>query len=402
LKDEFIKSHESTHKTTLNIKNILVFTAAMVDPLIILAYNPLVPVLKTAFNVGVEPVALSLTFHMLPFSLLNLFSGTLSDFYFRPRILIYGLLLSSIGSMLGVLSPNILIFSLSRTIQGIGSAFIIPITLALLGDITVRDERGKVMGWYGVFLGLATTLGPLIGGFLALREWRLVPFIFSVYSLITAILVKMVFHADTALSRNRNYRVILHQLREVIKNRNIVFGSIAGFSLFFMFQGVQPFISDDLSLPPLLLKQEEIGVLFSIIGLISIIFSFVGGFIIDKMGSKKSIVIGFGMMLLPQYLLTLAGSYWSYVIWLSLLGGFQRIALISVQTLIIEAMPRATGSASSIFNFARYLGFAITPTLATIYLIRGLNFLFLINLILLLINIIFTTIIRNDYTEIKS
>ena len=98
-------------------KFLIICSAVVVDPLIMSAYNPLVPVLKTAFNVNVELIALSVTFHMLPLSLLCLFSGALSDLYQRQQILMYGLFTSSIGSLLGALSPNILVFLLSRSID---------------------------------------------------------------------------------------------------------------------------------------------------------------------------------------------------------------------------------------------------------------------------------------------
>ena len=115
-----------------NLKFLIVSLAVVVDPLIVESYNPLVSILKTSFNVSVELIALSVSFHMLPLAILSLFSGTLSDLYHRPKLLMYGLAISSLGSILAVISPNISIFLLSRCIQGIGSAFIMPIALALI------------------------------------------------------------------------------------------------------------------------------------------------------------------------------------------------------------------------------------------------------------------------------
>lgn len=388
----------SDPKFRLNKKYLVIYLAAMVDPLLILAYNPLVPVLKGFFNVNVELVALSLTFHMLPFAILNLFSGTLSDLYYRPKILTYGLLLSTVGSILGAVSPTIWIFSLSRTIQGVGSALILPVALALIGDSTPNEFMGKAIGLYGVFMGLATTIGPIIGGFLAGIDWRFVPLIVSAYSLLEAFLIRMTFSGGKE-ERTRDLTRIFVQIKHASRNRNIILLSAAGFSLFFTFQGIQPLISDLLSLTPILMSNEEIGVLFAIVGLIGIFFSFISGIVIDKLGSKKTMALGFFTMLLPQFLLLFATSWWMYAFLLSLLGGFQRFALSSVQTLVIAAIPEARGSASSIFNFARYLGFAVAPALlAAMYVTQGINVVYFLNLALMFSSILLAALIRIDTT----
>lgn len=128
---------------------LLVYGSALLDPLIVLAYNPLVPVLKTEFHVNVDLIALSLTFHMLPFALLNLVSGTVSDRYHRPSVLTCGLGLSTVGSILSAIAPNLSIFYISRMIHGVGSAFIMPITMALAADLTIPSRMGYIMGIYG-------------------------------------------------------------------------------------------------------------------------------------------------------------------------------------------------------------------------------------------------------------
>ena len=100
----------------LSRKHLIVFSAYAIDPLITQSYNPLISALKTAFNVNVELIVLSLTFHMVPLALISLFSGALSDRYYRPKILMYGLFVSSLGSLLAAISPNVYVFMLSRSL----------------------------------------------------------------------------------------------------------------------------------------------------------------------------------------------------------------------------------------------------------------------------------------------
>jgi predicted MFS family arabinose efflux permease len=363
-------------------RHLLVYGSALLDPLIVLAYNPLVPVLKTEFRVSVDLIALSLTFHMLPFALLNLVSGTVSDRYHRPTILVYGLGLSTVGSVLSAVAPNLSVFYLSRMVHGVGSAFIMPITMALVADLTAPSRMGQVMGIYGMFIGSATTLGPLMGGYLASTEWRIVPMVLAVYSGVVALLVRwgfMTTEAPKPLLRSESQ--VTQQLRQSLQNRGVLAASLAGFLLFFTFQGIQPLLADHLSLPPLVTTQAEIGVFLAVVGVVGILFSALSGRIVGSWGSRRTMMGGFVAILLPQSLLLVANSYWSYLAAFTLLGSVQRILLTAAQTLTLESAGTSRGSASSVFNFTRYLGFALAPTaMSAVYLAYGLRVLFLLNL----------------------
>lgn len=368
-------------------RHLLVYGSALVDPLIILAYNPLVPVLKTEFGVSVDLIALSLSFHMLPFALLNLLSGTISDRFHRPTVLSFGLGLSTGGSILGALAPNLGIFYFSRIVQGVGSAFIMPIAMALVADLTESSRRGRVMGIFGMFVGIATTLGPLLGGYLASIEWRIVPIVLATYSGFMTLLVQVGFKTTKVLPHSSRIEFqVMHQLRESLRNRSVLAASVTGFLLFFTFQGIQPLLADYLSLPPLVATQADIGIFLAVVGVVGVIFSALSGSVITRGGTRWTIIGGFLAMLIPQSLLLFADSYWSYLTMFALLGSVQRIVLTAAQTLTLESPGSSRGSASSVFNFIRYLGFAIAPTvMSTIYLVSGLRILFILNLGLLIL-----------------
>ncbi len=368
-------------------QHLLVYGSALLDPLIILAYNPLVPVLKTEFGVSVDLIALSLSFHMLPFALLNLFSGTISDRFHRPTILTLGLGLSTGGSVLAAVTPSLGVFYLSRIIQGVGSAFIMPLAMALVADLTGPSRRGRAMGIFGMFVGMATTLGPLIGGYLASFEWRMVPIVLATYSGLMTLLMRLGFKTTKAMQRlSQKESQIMHQLRQSFRNRGVLAASVAGFLLFFTFQGIQPLLVDYLSLPPLGATQADIGIFLAVVGVVGIIFSALSGSVITRWGTRWTIIGGLLAMLIPQTLLLIAGSYLSYLTTFTLLGSVQRIILTAAQTLTLESTGSSQGSASSVFNFTRYLGFAIAPTvMSTIYLVSGLGVLFILNLGLLIL-----------------
>jgi MFS family permease len=382
-------------------RHLLVYGSALLDPLIILAYNPLVPVLKTEFGVSVDLIALSLSFHMLPFALLNLLSGTISDRFHRPTVLTFGLGLSTGGSVLAAFAPTLGVFYLSRIVQGVGSAFIMPITMALVADLTPSSRRGRVMGIFGMFIGMATTLGPLIGGYLASIEWRIVPIVLATYSGFITILVRLGFKSTMIRQHSSQIEFqVTQQIRQTLQNRGVLAASVAGFLLFFTFQGIQPILADYLSLPPLSVTQADIGIFLAVVGVVGIIFSALSGSVITRWGTPWTIIGGFLAMLIPQTLLLLADSYWSYLAMFTLFGSVQRIVLTAAQTLTLESTGSSQGSASSVFNFTRYLGFAIAPTvMSTVYLVFGLRMLFILNLGLLMLGSIGIRVLVKPTTE---
>ena len=101
--------------------------------------------------------------------------GKLSDIFGRKPILVIGIVLFMIGSMLCGLSgefgalpligggmPQLIVF---RAIQGLGGAGLITSAFAVIADLYPPRERAKMGGLFGSVFGLASVVGPLIGGF---------------------------------------------------------------------------------------------------------------------------------------------------------------------------------------------------------------------------------------------
>ena len=381
----------------LSKKLLVICCAYAVDPLVMQSFNPLVPAIKAAFDVDITLVALSTAFHMLPLSILCLFSGTISDLYSRPKILMYGLFIYSFGLMLGAISPNVTFFLLTRIIDGAGAALIQPICVALIGDLTPEHEVGKAIGFSGMFLAfVGMTLGPLISGFLSEINWRIVPLYIGVYSLIIGVLSTIIFRGfTTSTENNRKVSLVFQKIKQAVGNRNILLLAPVGFISMFAWSAVQPLISDSLSLYPLSLKKSEIGTIFSIVGLVGVFFAYVGGVLTDRLGAKRSMLFALLMEALPLFLLIFANSFWSYSALLAINGAFNRVAQTSRSTLAVELTPGARGSASSIIQFAQFLGYSSSPIIMPfLYLTFGIDYVFLLGSSLMLLSIVFIASIR--------
>ncbi|MFD7225722.1 MFS transporter [Streptomyces sp. NPDC059892] len=98
-------------------------------------------------------------------------TGSLSDRYGRKRALLLGLVLFTIGSAVAAFSDSPAQLIASRIGMGLGAAFLMPSTLAVLLQVFDEKERPKAIAvWTGVASG-SIALGPVVGGFLLDHFW---------------------------------------------------------------------------------------------------------------------------------------------------------------------------------------------------------------------------------------
>jgi EmrB/QacA subfamily drug resistance transporter len=92
--------------------------------------------------------------------------GKLSDIYGRRTFFILGMVIFLIGSALAGTSQNMTQLIIYRGIQGVGAGAMMPIALAIIGDIFPPAERGKWQGLIVAVFGLASIVGPTLGGWI--------------------------------------------------------------------------------------------------------------------------------------------------------------------------------------------------------------------------------------------
>ncbi|MEV2214578.1 MFS transporter [Streptomyces sp. NPDC050997] len=125
--------------------------------------------------------------YTLVFAGLLFSAGLLGDRLGRKRVLLGGLLVFGIGSALAATSGSPGELIAFRAVMGLGAAFVMPATLAVLMNVFEREEQPKAIGIWAGGVGLAIAIGPITGGVLLDHFWWGSVFLINVPIVIAAL-----------------------------------------------------------------------------------------------------------------------------------------------------------------------------------------------------------------------
>jgi EmrB/QacA subfamily drug resistance transporter len=136
------------------------------------------PSIGRDFAVGVADLQWVVNAYTLTLAGLLLLGGTLGDRYGRRRVFVLGTVWFAVASLLCGVAPNAVTLILARALQGVGGALLTPGSLAILEASFVEQDRSRAIGAWSGLGGVATAVGPLVGGWLiGVASWRLVFFL---------------------------------------------------------------------------------------------------------------------------------------------------------------------------------------------------------------------------------
>lgn len=111
--------------------------------------------------------------YLLTLASLILLGGSLGDRYGRRRIFVLGAGLFTAASVLCAAAPNVELLVVARALQGVAGALLTPGSLAMIDSSFRPEDRARAIGAWSGLAGVATALGPLVGGWLVdAVSWR--------------------------------------------------------------------------------------------------------------------------------------------------------------------------------------------------------------------------------------
>lgn len=141
---------------------------------------------------GLSLMAWLTTAYMLTSTTIVPIAGKLADLLGRRTVYVSGLLIFMIGSALSGLSQSMEQLIFFRAIQGIGGGVMMPMAMIIIGDLFSGKERAKWQGIFGGLYGLASILGPQVGGWIVDHmSWEWVFYINLPVGIIATILISL-------------------------------------------------------------------------------------------------------------------------------------------------------------------------------------------------------------------
>ena len=145
--------------------------------------------------------------YMLFMASLILIGGAAGDRFGLRRVFSGGIALFVVASLFCALAPTPFFLIICRAVQGLGAAFMIPGSLALIAKAYPRDVRGRAIGVWATAASLTTILGPIVGGAILTAfgdwSWRLVFAINLPFGAAALLLLWLRVPADAAASGRR-------------------------------------------------------------------------------------------------------------------------------------------------------------------------------------------------------
>jgi MFS family permease len=265
--------------------------------------SPVLPELRSVFDVTDAQVGLLITVYTLPGALIAPFAGLAADRFGRRRVLVPLLVtFGAAGAGIAFVTDFRYVLAL-RFLQGVGASALITLAVTIIGDAFEGAQRDALIGLNGSATSAGAAVYPLVGGALAAIRWN-IPFLFFGVGIFVGVFALFVLE-PTPSSDPDSVSTYLGRLGAVARLPSALAIFVALFAAFFVFYGAV------LTALPLLLSDQfglsssEIGPLLSAVAVASALVSSQYGRVSQWRAPEELVALGFvayGVSLLGVWL----------------------------------------------------------------------------------------------------
>jgi predicted MFS family arabinose efflux permease len=357
--------------------------------------SPILPAISENIGVAVERAGLLISAYMIPFGIFQIIFGPLADRYGKKQVITFSIILFTIATALCAVGFGLTDLAIYRALTGIFAAAVMPISLALIGDIFPVEQR---QGAIGTFMGisfLGQGLSMITGGAIAyFLNWRGV---FAIYALLSVIPMAMLIKnyrllPDTKHPDSKLFSPYLKLLANPSSLFTYVLVLLEGLFIIGSFSYLGAFIAATYHF-----NYLAIGTIMTAFGLMTVVGGRLSGKLVPKIGARKILTLGLVFATLADFCVYYFGHSLGWlVVGIGLLGIGFIFTHSTLLTRATEFAEKARGAAMSLVAFCFMggggLGTAVGGKIATVY---GLSSLFLIYAIALVITLMLSFILIN-------
>src|SRR5881396_1104610 len=140
--------------------------------------NVALPALQADLHATITDVQWVVEAYALFLGALILVGGSMGDQFGRKRVFLFGVIFFTAASILCGIAPSPRVLIVGRALQGIGAAFLVPGSLAIISATFGDADRGRAIGTWSGFSAITAAIGPVSGGWLIEHVgWRAVFFL---------------------------------------------------------------------------------------------------------------------------------------------------------------------------------------------------------------------------------
>ena len=227
------------NKASLVLTLILASLAALA-PFAIDTYLPAFPTLKAELATSDIAIQQSLTFYLVPYTLMTLWHGALSDSIGRLAAIRWGLAIFVLASIGCAYATNVETLWFFRALQGLSGGAGNVVARAMVRDLFEGPQAQRVMAMVQMLFGIAPAVAPIIGGWLLGVHWQAIFIFLAAYAAISLV-AALVYLPETVPAHKRvplSAKQVLHDYAVLIKDREfikLVFALGAIFAGFFLY-----------------------------------------------------------------------------------------------------------------------------------------------------------------------
>ena len=247
----------------LNPKVITLAALTSVAPFAIDTYLPAFHILSEDLLASPEAIQQSLTFYLLPYTIMLLFHGPISDGIGRIKTMKWGLLLFFFASLGCALSTTVESLWFFRALQGIGGGAGSVVARAMVRDLYEGAEAQRVMATVQILFGIAPAIAPMIGGLLLGFHWQGIFIFLALYAAVAMFMGSKIL--PETMKKNMLVPIslssIITRYKSLLTNKEyvlLILSLSANFSAFFIYVLASPiFLIDHLGF-----TTQQFGYLF--------------------------------------------------------------------------------------------------------------------------------------------